>query len=113
MYGGNVLKDALDRPAHARIRVHRIDDLHIVALRNVKKRAAYIFEAVAEVLTAVAGHQDHSTRAVQKLEAPLEFSMAFRGVANAFYCLKQRIDHSISGNVDGLVCNPFIEQILS
>ncbi|MNE36713.1 hypothetical protein D3C80_1305340 [compost metagenome] len=108
----DVGQQAVDRFAHVRVEVDRVDDVHIRELtRGLHQSLADALEAAPEVFAAVAGDQHHAALGVQ--EAELVFELAFqRGAFQLADHFQQRVDHGVAGGVDGRGVGTFTQQVV-
>ena len=101
---GQPAQNALDRLAHIRVQVHRIDDVQIgKILRDPAQRLTDGFKAAAKAFTAMPGYQKHPPPRRQKAETLGELAAQRRVGADHRHDLKQRIDDGISRHRDTLI----------
>ena len=99
------------RAAHIRIQMDRINDVDVIAQRQLGQGRADMGEAVAEVFPPVTGHQQDAATAVQERKCAVEPAPQAFVAVDAGNREAQRIDHGIAGH-DHLPCRLLAEQQL-
>jgi hypothetical protein len=88
--------------------MNRIKDLDVgVAAGELGEGSADVFEALAEALPAMPGHQDEPARRIQEGEALRDPVRELGVTAQLLTGQQERVDHRVAGDVDLLGRDPF------
>ena len=100
MHVRQTAEDAPHRCLHRGVEVNRVDDLHIVALRDAAQPGADLLEAMAEAFAAMPGHQDQLFGRIEEAEPRGGRSLQRRVTLQRRAHGEERVDHRVAGDHD-------------
>ena len=110
----DVAQDAVDRLADVRVKVYRIDNLHIVVLRgDFSQRVTDLLKAPTKAFATVASDQNGFFAVIQERIAGSEFFLQIAVCQHAIAYPNQRVNDRIAGHKDLVIGDIFTQQVLA
>ncbi len=104
-------EDATHRSLDRGVEVNRVDDLHIIALRDAAQPGADLFEAMAKAFAAMPGHQDQLFCRIEEAEPRNGRSLQRRVTLQPRAHGEERVDDRVAGDHDLVSRQILVEQV--